>query len=198
MARPPGVKPADRLPRGGKGQRQHEVGHKYALPRPEDEGRRDGQERHRNQPGHGERRCGQFGRTVDREAAAAVGQPRGDGPLQRQQRQQPSEHRHGAQVGHADARHAQHRQRQVDIERADIVLHHQREGTVPHQERGAAEGRDRRRGEQFHRVDAGLARLIVVQAGQAELMGGQEEIEQTGGQEPGAAQGHRRTRLIRR
>jgi hypothetical protein len=170
MARAPGVKPAQRLPCRNKGQRQHQVGHEDTLARPEDKRRRHGEDRHRQQPGHGDRRRVQRRGAVGAEAAAAIDNPRGQRPFQREQRGQPGEQREHAQIGHADAGETEQGQREIDIERTDVILHHQREGAGADDEAGAAERGHRGAGEQFHGVDAGFPRLIIVETGQTELV----------------------------
>ena len=104
-------------------------------------------------------------------ALAASGPPRRQATRQVTTRvERAGEQRQPAQRNDVHAPDSQKRHRQNHVQRADIVLHHQRQPPRPELDRGVAKGRHRLAGDQLHRVQPGLLGLIIVQARQLKLV----------------------------
>ncbi len=63
------------------------------------------------------------------------------------------------------------------LERPDIILHHQRQLPAKEVHSDAAKRGHGRAAEQLHGVDTGFTRFVIMQAGQAQLIGGQRQIK---------------------
>ncbi len=124
-----------------------QVGDEDALPTPEDKGGADGQQKSRD-----------VGR---RRAAQHPGHPPGQ-----QQRQPAGQEGEPPQRDDVHPTQRQERHRQIDVQRADVVLNHQGQMPGAQNDRRVPERRHRLTGQQLHGVQARFPRFVAVQPGQ--------------------------------